>query len=41
MPQEKEVINIVFDRPFLYIIKDKNSDNIWFFGTVYNPESEV
>lgn len=41
MPQEKEVINIVFDKPFLYIIKDKNSDNIWFFGTVYNPESEV
>lgn len=39
MPQEKEVINIVFDRPFLYIIKDKNSDNIWFFGTVYNPEN--
>ncbi len=36
MPTEKEIINIVFDRPFLYIIKDKNSDNIWFFGTVYN-----
>ena len=32
----KDVINIVFDKPFLYIIKDKNSDNIWFFGTVYN-----
>lgn len=36
MPTEKEIINIVFDRPFLYIIKDKNSDNIWFFGTVYS-----
>ncbi len=38
---EKEKIEIVFDRPFLYIIKDKNNDNIWFFGTVYNiPESK-
>ena len=36
MPKEKEVINIKFNKPFLYIIKDKNNDNIWFFGTVYN-----
>jgi serpin B len=36
MPLEKEVINIKFNKPFLYIIKDKNSDNIWLFGKVYN-----
>ena len=33
---EKEKISITFNRPFLYIIKDKNSDNIWFFGAIYN-----
>ena len=36
-PEPKEVINIEFNRPFIYIIKEKNSDNIWFFGTVYEP----
>ncbi len=33
--KEKEIINIKFDKPFIYIIKDKNNDNIWFFGTIY------
>ena len=36
LPIQKDIINIKFDKPFFYIIKDKNSDNIWFFGTVYN-----
>lgn len=34
---QKEIIEINFDRPFLYLIKDKNSYNIWFFGVVYEP----
>ena len=37
MPEEKEEIVITFDKPFMYIIKEKNSDNIWFVGVVYNP----
>ena len=32
-----ETINIKFNKPFIYIIKEKNNDNIWFFGTVYEP----
>ena len=35
--EEKEEINITFDKPFIYIIKEKESDNIWFYGTVYKP----
>lgn len=37
MEDEKEIINIEFNKPFIYLIKEKNSDNIWFFGTVYEP----
>ena len=36
-PEEKEKITINFDKPFIYIIKEKNNNNIWFFGTVYEP----
>ena len=35
--EPKTTIQIEFNKPFIYIIKDKNSDNIWFFGTVYEP----
>ncbi len=34
----KEEIDLRFDKPFMYLIKDKNSDQIWFVGTVYKPE---
>lgn len=37
MDEDIKVINITFDKPFLYIIKEKNKDNIWFYGTVYKP----
>ena len=37
LADEKEIINIKFDKPFIYLIKEKKSDNIWFFGTVYEP----
>ena len=37
MIEPKEEINIKFNKPFVYIIKEKNSNNIWFFGTVYEP----
>lgn len=33
---------IYFNKPFIYIIKDKNSDDILFFGTLFNPsEAQV
>lgn len=35
---EKEYISLIFDRPFVFIIKDHNSNEILFFGVVYEPE---
>ena len=32
-----EVIDITFDKPYLYIIRDKDSGEVWFVGTVYEP----
>ena len=33
-----EEIDITFDKPFMYIIRDKNTDEVWFIGTVYEPK---
>lgn len=35
VPVEK--IDITFDKPYLYIIRDKTTGEVWFTGTVYNP----
>ena len=32
-----EIIDITFDRPYLYLIRDTASGEVWFTGTVYNP----
>ena len=32
-------INLTFDKPFLFLIRDKNSGEVWFTGTVYEPIS--
>ena len=31
-------IDLTFDRPFLYLIRDKATGEVWFAGTVYQPE---
>ncbi len=30
---------IVIDKPFLYVVRDKNTKEVWFVGTVYEPNS--
>lgn len=30
-------IDITFDKPYMYIIRDKDSGEVWFMGTVYEP----
>lgn len=35
VPVEK--IDLTFDNPYLFLIRDKDSGTIWFIGTVYEP----
>ena len=30
-------INLSFDKPYLYLIRDKDTGEVWFVGTVYEP----
>lgn len=39
VPVEK--IDLTFDNPYLFIIRDKNSGEVWFTGTVYKPVEYV
>lgn len=32
-----EEIDLTFDKPYMFIIRDKNSGEVWFTGTVYEP----
>ena len=32
-----ETIDLTFDKPFMFLIRDKESGEIWFAGTVYEP----
>ena len=34
-----EEIDLTFDKPYMYIIRDKNTGEIWFVGSVYEPLS--
>ena len=35
VPVEK--IDLTFDKPYMFIIRDKDSGEVWFVGTVYEP----
>ncbi|ORX78890.1 cellulosomal serpin precursor [Anaeromyces robustus] len=32
-------VYVTIDRPFMFIIRDKNTKDVWFTGTVYKPNS--
>lgn len=36
---EAKPVEININKPFLYVIRDKNTGEIWFLGTVYEPNS--
>jgi len=33
-----EPVDITIDKPFMYVIRDKKTGEIWFAGTVYEPD---
>jgi len=37
MPRPKVPVEITIDKPFMFIIRDKETKDIWFTGTVYEP----
>lgn len=37
MPEEKNIIELKFDKPFMFLIRDKKSGEVWFMGQVYEP----
>ena len=39
MIEKAEPITINIDKPFLFLIRDNNTKDIWFVGTVYEPNS--
>ena len=32
-----EEIDMTFDKPYMFLIRDKNTGEVWFTGTVYEP----
>ena len=38
-PGLAQPVNIVIDKPFMFIIRDKNTKDIWFTGAVYEPKA--
>jgi len=38
-PIEDEPVDVIINKPFMFIVRDKNTKNVWFTGTVYKPNS--
>jgi len=39
MPRITYPVDIVINKPFMFLIRDKSTKDIWFTGTVYEPNS--
>ena len=37
LPQEKDIVNIEFNKPFVYMIRDSKTKDVIFFGAVTEP----
>ena len=36
---ESGLVEVKIDKPFMFLIRDRKTDEIWFVGTVYKPNS--
>ena len=41
IPMKVESVDVIFNRPFLYMIRDTETKEILFFGTVYEPNKWI
>jgi len=39
MFRPKYPVDVIIDKPFMFVIREKNSKDIWFTGTVYEPNA--
>ena len=37
----EEIIDLTFDKPYLFLIRDKVTNEVWFTGTVYEPNKTL
>ncbi len=37
MPEKMNIIELKFNKPFMYLIRDKKTGEVWFMGQVYEP----
>ena len=40
-PDPEKPIIIYINKPFIYLIRDKKTQEIWFMGTVYTPNKWI
>jgi len=39
MARPRYPVNVIIDKPFMFVIRDKTTKDVWFTGTVYQPNS--
>jgi len=39
LPIPRNPVEVVINKPFMFVIRDKSTKDIWFTGTVYKPNS--
>ena len=37
-PEKQEPVVVKIDKPFLYVIRDKKTNEVWFIGATFEPE---
>jgi serpin B len=35
--EEEKIVYLNYNQPFMFVIRDSKTNEVWFLGTVYNP----